>query len=255
MRTQSGRHVLANKLYLAWQDQETRGWHTVGQLAAKPNGYEFLFTKGVKALRSVPSDLFRMEPGKRYRSEELMPLFRNRILPPSRADFAKVAAWVGLSGEENEFVQLEKFGRIAGTDALMVYPEPTVESGTYTIDFLVHGMRHLPEIASERCKLIQEGDELAPMLDVRNPVDPSAVCLREQQGNIVLGYIPAFYANDIYRILREQALAKTATVKVLRNNLDAPIQLRLLCRFSAQVDPKFRPLETEEHESFVANHA
>lgn len=137
----------------------------------------------------------------------------------------------------------------------MVYPEPTVESGTYMIDFLVHGMRHLPENVTERCKIIAEGDELAPMLDVRNPVDASAIALREKQGNIVLGYVPAFYADDIYQILRKKTLAKTASVKVLKNNLDAPIQLRLLCRFSAQVDPNFRALDTEGHEDFVESKA
>jgi hypothetical protein len=236
---------------LAWQDQDTRRWHTIGLLTATGDGYEFVFTKGVKYLRSMPSNLFNMKPGERFRSANLMPLFLNKIPPRARTDFAKIAHWVGLEGSENEFTLLKRFGLIAGTDALMVYPEPMVDDGHYTVDFFVHGMRHMHDDAPKWCKSLSEGDELLPLLDVKNPVDPSAVALRGKDGTIIVGYVPAFYANDLYRILRHKDAAQDAKITVQRNNSDAPIQLRLFCRFAAQVGGGFRALDTNDHEPLL----
>lgn len=240
-----------HNLFLAWQDQQTRRWHTIGRLSKREKEYEFVFTKGAAALRTVPRDLLRMEPGKRYLSSELMPVFKNRLLNPSRADFRKIADWVGIEDNDDEFKKLEKFGRVAGIDALMVYPEPIISGETYSVDFLVHGMRHLPANIMDRCKLISEGDVLTPILDVQNPVDLNAVGLKEKDWNIIIGYVPAFYANDLYRILRNSTLAMTAKINVVKNNKDAPIQLRMLCRFTSNVDPGFSQFQTTEHEPFI----
>jgi len=39
-------------IYLAWQDQNTRQWHVIGQLLRNDKGYEFRYTKGVKNIHS-----------------------------------------------------------------------------------------------------------------------------------------------------------------------------------------------------------
>jgi hypothetical protein len=242
---------LTDRLFLAWQDQDTRRWHTIGQLTAMGDSYEFVFTKGVKYLRSLPSTLFKMKPGERFRSANLMPLFKNKIPPSGRADFAKIAHWVGLEGGEDEFTLLKRFGLIAGTDSLMVYPEPNVEDGRYTVDFFVHGMRYMHDDVAKWCNSLSERDVLLPLLDVKNPVDPTAVALRGKEGTVIVGYVPTFYANDLYRILRHEDDAQDAKIRVRRINLDAPIQLRLLCRFTAQVGEGFRTLDTDDHQPLL----
>jgi hypothetical protein len=121
---------LPTNFYVAWQNQATRVWHTVARLSRSKAGYELVFTRGIASLPAIPFDLFRMDVKRRYSSDELFPLFRNRLPSRSRADFRKIAQWLNVMEGEDEFDLLSKFGLIPGTDSLLVYPEPTVISGT-----------------------------------------------------------------------------------------------------------------------------
>jgi hypothetical protein len=122
---------LPASLYVAWQNQVTRVWHTVARLSRSEAGYELVFTRGVSSLLTIPADLFRMDVRKRYISNALFPLFKNRLPSRSRTDFEKMARWLNVKGDEDEFALLSKFGLIPGTDSLLVYPEPDVVSGVY----------------------------------------------------------------------------------------------------------------------------
>jgi hypothetical protein len=85
------------------------------------------------------------------------------------------------------------------------------------------------------------------MLDVQNHVDPNAIALRcEKDPPLLIGYVPTFYASDFRRILGNQRLAALANIRVVRNNADAPIQMRLLCKFSASVVGEFKSLDSED---------
>jgi hypothetical protein len=234
-------------LYVAWQEPETRTWNTIARLRRTGDEYEFLFTRGVTKLNSIPLDLFRMDINKRYRSVELIPLFRNRLLSRSRADFSKVASWLGLKGNESEFESLSKFGLIPGSDSILIYPAPELINRSYSVEFFVHGIRHMHADMASHCDALTEGSLLLPLLDVKNPVDPNAVAFRTKSDFRLIGYLPAFYAGDIRTILSKPTLAKTAKVSVVKNNKDAPIQLRLLCRFEAEVDQDFVSLNSDVH--------
>ena len=239
---------MANALYVAWQDQTTRAWHTVARLRRVKDEYEFVFTRGAERLRNVPFDLFKMDVHKRYRSNDLIPLFRNRLLSRSRSDYRKIANWLNLSGEEDEFHTLTKFGLIPGTDSILIYPEPEINSNKYLLEFFVHGIRHMHSDALALCGQIKDGDRILPLLDVQNPIDPNAVALRCREQTLIIGYVPTFYASDLKEILSQSKVAKSAQITVVRNNEDAPEQLRLLCRFEAPVPAGFRALNSESHQ-------
>jgi hypothetical protein len=232
---------------VAWQDQATRAWHTIARLQRVEAGYEFGFTRGIERLRSIPVDLFRMDVNKRYRSDELMPLFKNKLLSRSRSDFAKLVKWLNLNGNEDEFDALSKFGLIPGTDSILVYPEPEIGSGKYRLEFFVHGIRHMHKDALRLCDELKEGDRLLPMLDVQNPIDQNAVAVRCESSSLLVGYIPTFYAVDLRGILSDAALASGVRIKVVRNNEEAPLQLRLLCEITASVPRNFQSLDTLVH--------
>lgn len=242
-------------LFVAWQDQATRSWHTIARLRRVGEEYEFLFTRGVSRLKSVPLDLFRMDVNKRYRSADLIPLFRNRLLSRSRTDFSKIARWLNLKGDEEEFESLSKFGLIPGTDAVLIYPSPEIEKQTYNVEFFVHGIRHMHPEMIAHCDTVAEGSKLLPLLDVQNPIDTNAVALRTEKDFRLIGYVPAFYVGDIRAILADASLAKTASITVIRNNRDAPVQLRLLCRFSAKVSEGFLSLNTDVHKPLLGEAA
>ena len=239
---------MVTNLYVAWQDQVTRQWHTIARLRRLESGYEFAFTRGIAHLDTIPLDLFRMDVKKRYVSDELIPLFKNKLPSRNRNDFIKMANWLNLKGNEGEFDALSKFGLIPGTDAILVYPEAHVDSGEYHLEFFVHGIRHMHKDVLTRCGDLKEGDRLLPLLDVQNQVDPNAIALRCEDDSLLIGYVPTFYATDLRRILGDQQLVANARVKIIRNNKDAPLQLRLLCKFDASVPGYFQSLDSDIHQ-------
>jgi hypothetical protein len=50
-------------------------------------------------------------------------------------------------------------------------------------------------------------------------------------GTLLLGYVPRFYSADLRTILGRTDGASAAEFRILRNNVDAPLQFRMLCRF------------------------
>jgi hypothetical protein len=238
---------VVSSLYVAWQDPTSRQWHTIARLQRANSGFELLFTHGIKRLHSIPSDLFGLDINKRYHSDELMPLFRNRLPSRSRPDFLKMAEWLNLSGSESEFDTLARFGLIPGTDSILMYLEPTITAAQYEFEFFVHGIRHMHKEALLICEKLRTGDRLLPLLDLQNPYDPNAVALRIPESPILLGYVPTFYAADVKQLLTNQKVSNTAAITVVRNNGDAPAQLRLLCKFRSSVPQEFRVLDTDTH--------
>jgi hypothetical protein len=85
------------------------------------------------------------------------------------------------------------------------------------------------------------------MLDVQNEFDPNAIALRAQGGTIAVGYVPRFYARDLRLILEQPDLVKGAQFELVRNNADAPLQFRLLCRFTSAVPEGFKALDDSDH--------
>src|SRR5687767_3757514 len=85
---------MSSSLFLAWQaPAPARAWFPVGRLDAdlKKHLYEFRYIQG--ALRAQKQVGFRPlaafpDLRTRYRASELFPLFKNRVLDPSRKDFA-----------------------------------------------------------------------------------------------------------------------------------------------------------------------
>jgi len=189
-----------------------------------------------------------MDLNQRYRFSELIPIFQNRLLSRNRNDFAKIASWLNLRGDEDEFSSLARFGLIPGTDAILVYPEPETSDGHYSLEFFVHGIRHMHGDVETVCASLGPGARLFPLLDVQNPVDVDAVALRPEHNSVMLGYVPAFYAADLRNLLSRPSTAERALLYVVRCNMDAPTQLRLLCSFEAPMPADFRALDTRAHE-------
>lgn len=239
---------MVKTLYLAWQHPDTRSWHTFARLDRTRSDHELVFTRGALGLQTIPLELFKMDLHQRYRFSELIPIFRNRLPSRNRTDFAKIASWLNLRGDEDEFASLARFGLIPGTDAIIVYPEPETSDGRYSLEFFVHGIRHMHGDVEAVCASLNPGERLLPLFDVQNPVDANALALRREDNTVLLGYVPAFYAADLHSLLSRPAIAEQARMYVVRCNMDAPTQLRLLCRFEAPMPADFQALHTPAHE-------
>ncbi len=217
-----------NALYIAWQDPNTRLWHTVGRLDRENHVYKFSYTKG--ALESHRFKyLGRMRDlYKTYYSEELFPLFANRILSSSRPEYPDYVRWLAMDPmKDNDPIQL--LGRSGGkraTDELCVYSYPDInEKGEMEMFFLSHGLRYLEPSNIERIKNLRHGDSLTLKREIDNRHDRFALMI-ETDDPVKVGYCPRYLNRDLCRIMEKT----NVRLSVESLNTDAPIQFRLLCK-------------------------
>src|SRR5437667_10297479 len=113
-------------LFLAWQHPESRAWYPVGKLTHDGAEYQFVYTKGAQlANAQVGFQPLRTFPsfGDIYESDQLFPLFSNRLLSRSRPDFPDFVSWLNLpETEDDPVIILARSGGRRETDQLEVFP-------------------------------------------------------------------------------------------------------------------------------------
>jgi hypothetical protein len=246
-----------NALFVAWRagDDSHGQWGPVGRLEKGDSGYRFVYTRGATTLEG-----FRPFPGMEaleavYESDELFPLFANRLLGRSRPEYEAFLVWGGFDPDHPPD-PIALLGVTEGrrvTDAIEVFPCPAPDvEGCYVAKFFLHGVRWMDSSAWERIAKLERGEQLALMLDVMNPYDPHAVAVRtcSVQGRMLLGYVPRYLAYDI-RELCLNCEPDFIRLTVERVNADAPLQHRLLCRVNACWPDGFYPCGREEFKPLV----
>lgn len=229
-------------LYVAWRDPQKRSWFPVGRLSFDGNIYRFVYTKGAEQSPNfIP--FARMEDLRTvYESEELFPLFANRLLSKKRPEYQQFLHWLNTRpGEDDPLTLLARTEGSRETDLLAVFPcpEPGADN-TYRVQFFSHGLRYLLPEALPRIHRLSPGDQLYLMPDPQNRHDPQAIALRTGDPVTLVGYCPRYLAGDFFFLLKEAGPDKTKAV-VERVNHDAPMQLRLLCSLTAEWPASFRP--------------
>lgn len=239
-------------VFLAWQDPSTRAWFPIGRLTEEQGVYQFAYLEGAKragedasfqGLSAFP-DVERV-----YESDELFPLFANRLPRPTRPEYADFVQWLNLPADEADPVALlARSGGRRATDSLEVFPCPVPdEEGNYHIHFLVHGLRHLPESSIERANSLHPGERLLLLHDLQNPTDCDALMLRtgadQERDEHIVGYCPRYLASDLHGVLENGAALRVQVERV--NPPPAPLQLRILCSLTARWPADFRPFSSE----------
>lgn len=253
-----------NILFLAWRDPNARSWYPIGRLRRTNNKtYEFKYLNGVKDAIGMggfcpfPSfpDIYAT-----YASEELFPLFANRLMPASRPDYAEYIEWMSIAEHEDDPIAiLSRSGGERATDSLEVFSCPQQdEQGRYHIHFFVHGLRHMSECSQQRAAHLQSGDRLLLMHDFQNAHDSRALLLRTSEqtsGDIHnVGFCPRYLGDDIFWLLSKNAaaLSESVIVNVERYNpAPAPTQFRLLCNMTVCWPDGFTPFSTELYQLLV----
>lgn len=239
------------ELFLAWQDPDSRGWLPVGKLSTDGDAYEFVYTKGALAPGFRP--LGQMEDlHRRYRSTALFPLFSNRLLSRRRPEYRSLLEWVNLSeGEDTPIQVLARTEGVRATDTLTVFPRPEPDKdGTYRMHFFSHGIQYLPPETIEAINALRPGTRLFLLLDVQNEHDEFAIALRTDMPATLVGYCPRYLARDFRQIIAPADDPTSVQVRIQQVNVDAPLQLRLLCTiegtwpegFEACTDDAYAPL-------------
>ncbi|MBW0448912.1 DNA-binding protein [bacterium M00.F.Ca.ET.228.01.1.1] len=233
-------------LFVAWQEPESREWIPVGKLTRVNHVYKFAYTRG--ALRAANfqafgrlSDLYAT-----YESDTLFPVFSNRVIAKSRPEYRDYLRWIGLSDLDSDPLSvLAMTGGVRGTDSIELFPQPKrTDNNRYQVTFFARGLRHLPKSSVEAIAELSPGDTLKLLHDCQNGFDEFAICLATLKPSHLVGYCPKYYARDISRFLHTDA--KSVDVKVKCVNLDAPLDMRLLCSVTAPWEPNYAPFENHD---------
>jgi len=88
------------------------------------------------------------------------------------------------------------------------------------------------------------------MRDIQNELDNYALVLRTDNPIELVGYCPSFYSKDFNRLIEKNG-AENIALKVIKNNTDAPSQLKLLCEFRTQWSEEFNPFDNEDFQSIT----
>jgi hypothetical protein len=248
-------------LFLAWQapagSAHGRAWFPVGRLDAfsadegalsyHPQ-YRFRYTGGaLKAQQDVGFAPLLAFPefNRNYESNELFPLFQNRVLSPKRSDFAEYIQWLDLDrGHADPVSILSVSGGERVTDNLEVFPKVMAsKEGTFCVRFFLHGLRHLGDKAVERASRLVVGEALRIVVELNNPATRLAVPLLTEDYHMI-GWAPRYLVEDLINCV-PQAPALSARI-VRMNGEEAPLNQRFLIEYCGRAPHGTEPMSTPD---------
>lgn len=220
-------------LFLAWQDRDgSRQWFPIGRLDADMyrSAFRFRYTGGAERAQREVGFLPALDfPNLHddYRSSELFPLFRNRVMTPGRPDFADYLRTLDLHADADPIEILSVDGGFRVTDAFEVFPK--IEKGAdgrFRCRFFLHGWRHVNDRGRARMEQLEPDESLYVTLELTNPATGVAVQIQTLDYHVI-GWAPRYLVRDLMVAMAGGPGAYAARV-VRVNPLPAPSRQRLL---------------------------
>jgi hypothetical protein len=219
----------------------------VGRLTHDGQLFRFCYTRGAESADFRP--FAQMEQlDQVYESDELFPLFANRLLPKSRPEYEAYLRWSGFDPDHppDPIVVLGVTEGIRQTDAVEVFPCPVPDSEScYLNKFFLHGIRWMGPPAVQRISRLVPGEPLRLLADFQNEADRQAVAVRTESERMLIGYVPRYLAREVWSLVQECDV-DFIELAVERVNPDAPLQNRVLCRMNASWPQGFQPSSGDE---------
>ncbi|MDC5497595.1 hypothetical protein OHX04_04040 [Acinetobacter baumannii] len=237
-------------VFVMWQDSTgTRMWHPVAKLTQQNScRYVLSYTKGAQ------HEKFSFFPNmqdisKSYTSDRLFSFFRNRLIPESRPEHDNMFEWSGLSSDSKDYLELLAIsGGEKKTDHFRIVNLPKNEDGFYRIKFFISSINYLNEIEKTSITSLRPNDRLKYQFDKNNLVDVDATILLKED-NVRVGYLPHYLCKDLKKLLN-YLNEDDIQIKVLKVNLDAPSQFKVLCELKAPWPENFNAFNDEEFSSY-----
>ncbi|MBK4348964.1 hypothetical protein [Lacisediminihabitans changchengi] len=135
--------VTETELLVIWQQPSTRAMVPVGILTFDGETYAFNYLPNVAHVAEFRPLLGFRDLAETYKSDELFPLFRERVLDPTRPDFVRVLDELSLDPAATPWEQLVRSGGSSEGDTLQVTPFPRESAEGWTCTALVAGVRYL----------------------------------------------------------------------------------------------------------------
>lgn len=248
---------MSKKLFVAWRSggPDNGQWGPVGRLEHGSEGYRYVYTAGAKCMPGFMPFPGMLDLEAIYESEELFPLFANRLLAPKRPEYEAYLAWGGFD-YKNPPDPIAILGVTEGrraTDSLELFPCPEPDQdGQYINKFFLHGVRWLGADGLEKIKALRSGDDLHLLPEPTNKFDGNAVQVlaAETPDGVKIGYVPRYMARDIKDLLAG-CTPDAMALKVDRVNHDAPLQQRVLCVLRSCWPDSFQPCSGKEFAPIV----
>jgi hypothetical protein len=230
-----------NSVFLAWQDPHTKSWHLVGKLTYNQGLYQFAYMKGTQTSKQfMPFERMR-DVKKMYFSMELFPLFANRLLNKSRPEYSNFLRWLNLDPtiSPDPLLLLARSGGVRATDLLRVFalPEFITPQGSYEVYFFSQSLRSL------WVEMPPQVDQL-PGQRLRVVHDGRFSLVLERDETVNMGEMPGYLAKVFRSVLDDPE--KPVTTTVVRVNLEAPWQLKVLCKLTFQQKDMVQLFKEEE---------
>lgn len=235
-------------LFLAWQSPDSRMWFPVGRLDADVDRSNYLFQYVRGALEARDRGGFRPlvsfpDLTKRYESDQLFSLFRNRVLDEHRRGFHDYLSSLALD-RNDPIAILAITGGERQTDSFEVFPKiEKATDGSFSCRFFLHGLRHLSTELQRRAALLQPGESLGVSVELTNPATGVSIQLTTRDYSFV-GWAPKYLVHDLLRAI---ASGPEIGAKVIRvNSPDVPANRRVLVEFSGHLPADVEPMSDEQ---------
>ena len=247
----------ARRLVVTWQHPADRNIEPVGFLDYDGQCYRFGYIRHALSVKDFRPLLGFRDLHGAYSSEDLFPLFAQRVMDPRRPDYQRYVERLGLDEEASPWEQITRSqGRRQG-DTIQLLPQPTTDGETLTCLFLVNGVRHVPdeplvldgrpiEVTREQVEAalsrLHPGDALQLVREPANKHNPLALLVMAPAATPV-GWVPNLMVEDMHKLIARADVSVTAEHI---NGPDAPWHLRLLARLTARGAGDFRFFTGEE---------
>jgi hypothetical protein len=238
-----------NKVFVSWQESETRIWYPIGCLEFDGEQYEYYYINAVEEAIVQGFDRIFSFPDldRTYRSVHLFPFFSNRLMSRSRPDYQRYIDSLNISPDlDNPLMVLSRSGGWKATDNYEIFPSSTVEGNIYQTYFFLRGLRYQAKEVYEKLRSLRVGDSLYLTPEADNKFDRQALKSIASDG-LHLGYCPRYLAADIYPLLQQNPELVRVTIDRL-NRPPTPVQYCLLCRLHIKCNPDFQPFSSEDYQ-------
>lgn len=217
------------KLLLVWKDFETRTRYVVGNLTYDNKVYFFKYTN--PELSDAQKQGFTCYPGfedltKVYESKELFSNISSRLPNKNRDDYLEILNYYNLNSSDDEYEILTRTkGRLL-TDTFEFVPPFDKNK----IEFEIAGTRYSEEI-EKYLKEIKPNTKLA-LEPTTYKDEPAIKVYGILSKKVFLGYVPRYYAKEIYEQLEKKvnysAMIKDVKFESLINDEHITANVKLL---------------------------
>jgi hypothetical protein len=217
------------------------------RIVAPRANYEFAYLQAARRAEEKGFVAFVAFPDltEVYRSSELPPFFRNRLMPRARAEYSAQLTAIGLDASASEEEVLARTNGRRATDPYELFSEfePGSAHDEWETTFFARSLRYLD--FPQAIDALTPGQQLFCMRDMQNPVDPAAIALRNAK-NAIVGYCPAYLVDDLAPLLADPGAVSVAVERV--NAPPTPLQLRLQCHLQVRMPAGFHGYRTGRFE-------